>query len=175
MAFQHDDEFIIYLSWLLFPFQDGSVDKTCWCKLRYEFLQTMCIAERLGFLCHIQHICEQHHAKTSRHNSRSDSGTNLCGTSEVRTGTKQGSEPCCGLEGRANSLSLQVQSPGVDQAGSSSLVGTPSSAGGDLKGAAELATGEEGGGEDGVVKGNEDEVGTTGEEGGRRRGCGERK
>lgn len=152
-------------------FQNGKSDITSCCPLRYEFLQTLCIAEKLGFLRHIQHICRQRHAQSpagsTQCESKSDSETKLCdhdiSGSEVSVGTRQRGhatpEHCCGLEVRTESLGLQAgSSAGNDPERRSCSLGSPPSASATTAAAAReevkeqplpIPLGEEGGGAEG--------------------------
>ncbi len=56
----------------------------------------MCIAEKLGFLKHITHICKQQAER------KSDSGTNLCNVSSARTEERE----CRELEERTGTLRI---------------------------------------------------------------------
>lgn len=94
----------------------------------------MCIAEKLGFLRHIQHICAQRCTPSSDHSSsfqrasKSDSGTDV---SEVSAGTGHTPEPCCGLEPKTESLSLRDEgSEGQSSLGENSSGGVDTTEGG---------------------------------------------
>jgi hypothetical protein len=78
-------------------FQNGTIDKTCHCGIRSEFLQTLCTAKKLGFLKHINNICAN---RCAQRNSETASevdqgGVHCCAQMEVlRLQTEKDPEEC---------------------------------------------------------------------------------
>ena len=70
LSYKDSQDYSLSLS--LFLAQNGEVDTLTSCNLRNEFVQTLCMAEKLKFLDSIKHICAQIH-KQNKSQGKSES------------------------------------------------------------------------------------------------------